>query len=82
MTSGISGCRLREKTQDRLAEFFVGGVTARSAAALARVNRKTAAYYLSSAPSDRPSAGFVDTEKRWFMKLEVGYGEADIWLGV
>jgi hypothetical protein len=23
-----------------------------------------------------PSAGFVDTEKRWFMKLEVGYGEA------
>jgi hypothetical protein len=32
----ISGCRLKEKTQDRLAEFFVGGVTARSAADLAR----------------------------------------------
>jgi transposase-like protein len=37
----ISGCRLKEKTQDRLAEFFVGGVTARSAADLARVNRET-----------------------------------------
>src|ERR1700733_8218939 len=41
----ISGCRLKEKTQDRLAEFFVGGVTARSAADLAGVNRKTAAYF-------------------------------------
>jgi hypothetical protein len=27
----ISSCGLKEKTQDRLAEFFVGGVTARSA---------------------------------------------------
>ena len=25
-----------------------------------------------------PAAGFVDTEKRCFMKLEVGYGEANI----
>ncbi len=25
-----------------------------------------------------PAAGFVDTEKRCFMKLEVGYGEASI----
>jgi transposase len=41
----ISGCRLKEKTQDRLAELFVGGVTARSAADLARVNRKTAVYF-------------------------------------
>jgi transposase len=40
-----SGCRLEEKTQDRLAEFFVGGVTARSAADLVGVNRKTAAYF-------------------------------------
>ena len=31
----IRGCRLKEKTQDRLAEFLVGGVTARSAADLA-----------------------------------------------
>ena len=28
-----------------MAEFFVAGVTARSAADLARVNRKTAAYF-------------------------------------
>jgi transposase len=41
----IRGCRLKEKTKDRLAEFYVGGVTARSAADLARVNRKTAAYF-------------------------------------
>jgi transposase len=39
----ISSCRLKEKTQDRLAELFVGGVTARSA--LVGVNRKTAAYF-------------------------------------
>jgi hypothetical protein len=25
-----------------------------------------------------PAGGFVDTEKRCLMKLEVGYGEADI----
>jgi transposase-like protein len=41
----ISGCLLEEKTQDRLAEFFVGGVTARSAADLVGVNRQTAAYF-------------------------------------
>ena len=41
----ISGCRLKEKTQDRLAEFFVGGVTARSAPDLASVNTKTGAYF-------------------------------------
>ena len=39
----ISSCRLKEKTQDRLAEFFVGGVTARSA--LVGVNRTTGAYF-------------------------------------
>ena len=27
---------------------------------------------------DWPAAGLVDTEKRCFMKLEVGYGEASI----
>jgi transposase len=41
----MSGCRLEEKTQDRLAEFFVGGITARSAADLVGVNRKSAAYF-------------------------------------
>jgi transposase-like protein len=38
-------CRLTEKQQDRLAEFFVAGVTARTAADLLGVNRKTAAYF-------------------------------------
>ena len=28
--------------------------------------------------NDWPAAGLVDTEKRCFMKLEVGYGEASI----
>jgi transposase len=41
----IRGCRLEENAQDRLAEFFVGGVTARSTADLARVKRKAAAYF-------------------------------------
>jgi hypothetical protein len=29
-----------------------------------------------------PAAGFVDTEIRCFMKLEVGYGETDIQSGI
>lgn len=41
----LSGCRLTDKIQDRLAEFFVGGVTARTAADLLDVNRKSAAYF-------------------------------------
>jgi len=41
----ISHCRLKGKRQDRLAEFFVAGVTARSAADLVEVNHKTAAFF-------------------------------------
>jgi transposase len=41
----LSRCRLTEKQQDRLAEFFGGGVTARTAADLADVNHKTAAFF-------------------------------------
>lgn len=41
----VSRCRLTEKEQDRLAEFFVAGATARTAADLLGVNRKTAAYF-------------------------------------
>jgi transposase len=41
----VSGCRLTEKQQDRLAEFFVAGVTARTAADLLGITRKTAAYF-------------------------------------
>ena len=37
-------------------------------------------YYLTklSVEGFWPAAGFVDTEKRCFMKPEVGYGEASI----
>ena len=38
--SGLSKCK-----QARLTQHFVAGTTARIAAALCRVNRKTAAYY-------------------------------------
>jgi transposase len=70
----ISGCRLREKTQDRLAEFFVGGVTARTAADLVGVNRKTAAYFfhrLRARIADQrvaglPVDGLVDFDQRYF----------------
>jgi len=37
--------RLSQYKQDRLIEHFVAGSTARTAAALVGVNRKTAAYY-------------------------------------
>ena len=41
----VSRCRLTEKQQGRLAEFFVAGVTARSAAALLGLNHKTGAFF-------------------------------------
>ena len=41
----LKRCRLTEKQQDRLLEFFVAGVTARTAADLAGVNKTTAAYF-------------------------------------
>ena len=41
----VSRCRPTEKQQDRLAESFVAGVTARSAANLVSVNHKTRAFF-------------------------------------
>ena len=41
----LKRCRITEKHQERLAEFFVAGVTARTAADLLGLNRKTAAYF-------------------------------------
>ncbi len=38
--------RLSHYKQDRLIEHFVAGTTARTAASLCRVNRKTAAFFL------------------------------------
>jgi transposase len=42
---GVRKSRLRKCKQARLANNFVDGTTARIAAALCEVNRKTAAYY-------------------------------------
>ena len=41
----LKRCRLREKQQERLLEFFVGEMTARTAADLVGVNKTTAAYF-------------------------------------
>src|SRR5271163_2470134 len=76
----ISGCRLKEKTQDRLAEFFVGGVTARSAADLARVNRKTAAYFFHrlrqiiarQLEDGLPLEGLVEVDESYFGGVRKG----------
>jgi len=76
----ISGCRLKEKTQDRLAEFFVGGVTARSAADLARVNRKTAAYFFHrlrqiiarQLEDSLPVEGLVEVDESYFGGVRKG----------
>ena len=76
----ISGCRLKEKTQDRLAEFFVGGVTARSAADLARVNRKTAAYFFHrlrqiiarQLEDSLPVEGLVEVDESFFGGVRKG----------
>jgi transposase len=42
---GMRKSRLSQYKQDRLIEHFVSGTTARTAAVLVNVNRKTAAYY-------------------------------------
>jgi transposase len=67
-------CRLTEKQQDRLAEFFVAGVTARTAADLLGVNRKTAAYFyhrlrqIVAQEVDRgsPLAGHIEVDESYF----------------
>ena len=67
-------CRLTEKQQDRLAEFFVAGVTARTAADLLGVNRKTAAYFyhrlrqIIAQEVDRasPLAGLIEVDESYF----------------
>lgn len=41
----LKRCRLTEKKQERLLEFFVGEMTARTAADLVGVNKTTAAYF-------------------------------------
>jgi transposase-like protein len=75
----ISRCRVKEKTQDRLAEFFVGGVTARSAADLGRVNRKTGAYFFhrlrqiiaTHLEDNLPVEGLVEVDESYFGGVRV-----------
>jgi transposase len=70
----ISRCRVKEKTQDRLAEFLSGGVTARSAADLGRVNRKTGAYFFhrlrqiiaTHLEDNLPVEGLVEVDESYF----------------
>src|SRR3984957_1717448 len=70
----LKHCRLTEKQQDRLAEFFVAGVTARTAADLLGVNRKTAAYFyhrlrqIIAQEVDRgfPLAGQIEVDESYF----------------
>src|ERR1700722_16935669 len=70
----VSRCRLTEKQQDRLAEFFVGGVTARTAADLAGVNHKTAAFFYhrlreiiaGQLAQSAPFSGEVELDESYF----------------
>ena len=70
----VSRCRLTEKQQDRLAEFFVAGVTARSAGDLVGVNHKTAAFFYHRLreiiahhlAESAPFAGPVELDESYF----------------
>jgi transposase len=70
----LKHCRLTEKQRDRLAEFFVAGVTARTAADLLGVNRKTAAYFYhrlrqiiaQEVARNSPFAGQVEVDESYF----------------
>jgi len=85
----ISGCRLTEKRQDRLAEFFVVGSTARTATDLLGVNRKTAAYFYHrlreivarEMAHSSPFAGEIEVNESYFgghRKGKHGRGAAGI----
>src|ERR1700733_16159144 len=70
----LKHCRLTEKQQDRLAEFFVAGVTARTAADLLGVNRKTAAVFYhrlrqiiaQEVDLGSPLAGHIEVDESYF----------------
>jgi transposase len=70
----VSRCRLTEKQQDRLAEFFVAGVTARSAADLVGINHKTAAFFFhrlreviaEQLTQSAPFGGEVELDESYF----------------
>ena len=70
----VSRCRLTEKQQDRLAEFFVASVTARAAADLLGINRKSAAFFYhrlreiiaEQLDQTAPFAGPVELDESYF----------------
>src|SRR5271167_3555442 len=70
----VSRCRLTGNRQDRLAEFFVAGVTARAAADLVGVNHKTEAFFyhrLRQIIADKlvqsaPFAGEIELDESYF----------------
>jgi transposase len=70
----LKHCRIKEKQQDRLAEFFVAGVTARTAADLLGVNRKTAASFFhrlreiiaAEVEKASPVAGEIEVDESYF----------------
>jgi transposase len=83
----LKRCRLTEKQQDQLAEFFVAGVTARTAADLLEINRKTAAYFFhrlrqivaAEVEKSFPLAGPIEVDESYFgghRKGERGRGAA------
>jgi hypothetical protein len=68
----IGGSRVKEKTQDRWAEFFVGGVTARSAADLAPRQPQDGRLFLSSAASDHRQAIGGQVDESYFGGVRKG----------
>ena len=70
----LKRCRLSEKQQGRLLEFFIAEVTARTAADLAGVNKTTAAYFyhrlrqVIARQLDKasPLAGEIEADESYF----------------
>ncbi len=70
----LKRCRLTEKQQDRLLEFFVGEMTARTAADLAGVNKTTAACFFHrlreiiawQLDEMSPLAGEIEADESYF----------------
>ena len=70
----LKRCRLAEKQRDGLLEFFVGEMTARTAADLAGVNKTTAAYFFHrlreiiawQLDETSPLAGEIEADESYF----------------
>ena len=70
----LSRCRLTEKQQDRLAELFIAGSTARTAADLCGVNAKTAVLFFhrlrlliaARLIEEAPFTGEVEVDESYF----------------